>query len=60
MENTFNQDELECPYCHKMVPDPWELMGEMEDSGEVTCGSCERDFLWVRDISIYYKGKPIT
>lgn len=56
MEPTFNRDELECPYCHKMQRDLAELEG---NEGYFDCAYCLRVFKWSRDYHVTYTGTPI-
>jgi hypothetical protein len=43
-----------CPYCGYADKESWELDGEDGQEGETTCGSCERDFIYYRNVSVTF------
>ena len=57
-EETFDRDGVVCPYCGHKYRDSWELGDGGEGCGETECGSCDREFIWVRHISVSYTGRP--
>lgn len=59
IENTYRRDYLECPYCHHIDQDSWELGDGGEGCGETECGKCEREFKWSRSFSVSFIGRPI-
>lgn len=59
IEDTYNREELECPYCHHKQRDAWELGDGGEGCGETECGGCEREFRWSRMVSVSYKGSAM-
>lgn len=44
-------DNIVCPYCGGEETDSWEFH---EDSGDINCGSCHKEFHYERDISVSY------
>jgi len=51
--NTFSQDEITCPYCGYRFLDSWEYE-DIDDSVEIECGECEREFdLYVKTSTTY-------
>lgn len=44
-------DELTCPYCGYEDRDSWECR---EDDGEATCGHCEKDYSYIRNVEVTY------
>ncbi len=48
--------EITCPYCGWEDEDSWAL----EESGEVTCGECEKKFNVDREVEITYSTSKIT
>lgn len=58
-DDTYNQDVMECPYCHHKDRDACELGDGGEGCGETECGHCGRDFRWVRSISVSYTALPM-
>jgi len=59
IDETWNNDVLECPYCHHKCRDAYELGDGGEGCGETECGSCEREFRWSRSITVHYRGIPV-
>ena len=56
IEDTYNRHDLECPYCHHMHKDAWEMSPNDED-GETECEACGKEFIWSRYTSTSYTGK---
>lgn len=50
-------DEIVCPYCGHEQSDSWELK---HNEGEDFCGSCEKKFTYIRDISVSYSTKQCS
>ena len=42
--------EVVCPYCGYEFHDSWEL----DDTGDIECGSCEREFTFNRYVDVTY------
>ncbi len=59
-EETYMHDATQCPYCGRIDRDAYELGHGGEGCGETTCGSCEKDFLWQRTVSVSYTCKPVA
>ena len=57
-EETYG-DMLICPYCGCVDKNCWELGGGEDEDGETDCGSCGKTFVWHRDITVEYTGKPM-
>lgn len=55
--NTYGRDEITCPYCGLDFGDSWE---RDTDHGIERCDDCEKDFKWVRHVSIKYESEPIN
>ena len=51
----FRESEITCPYCKHKDQDSW----EMEESGEVECGSCEKEFYVEREVDVKYTSSKI-
>jgi DNA-directed RNA polymerase subunit RPC12/RpoP len=58
IEDTYNNDQLECPYCHHKDRDAYELGDGGEGCGETECHRCGKEFRWVRTITVHYTGRP--
>lgn len=43
-------DEVVCPWCGQVSSDSWEY----DDEGEEWCDQCEKDFTFVRNITVTY------
>lgn len=56
-EDTYNHDGVECPHCHHVQRDSWELGDGGEGSGETECGACEELILWTRNVHVSYSAK---
>jgi DNA-directed RNA polymerase subunit RPC12/RpoP len=54
--NTALESEVICPYCGYVARDSWELSG---DDGENTCGRCEKEYNYTRNVEITYTTTPI-
>lgn len=57
-EDTYNRNDLVCPWCGYVDRDSWELDHEKED-GETQCAACDKPILWSRHTSISYTGRAI-
>jgi len=44
-------DEIVCPYCGSEHTDSWEYK---EDSDEIQCGECEKEFTYERIVTVEY------
>jgi len=49
--DTEYEREMICPWCGHVQSDPWELR---DDDGEHDCGTCNREFKYVRQYDITY------
>jgi hypothetical protein len=49
--STEYTSEAVCPYCGREMSESW---GLEPDVGDTTCGWCERDFLYYRNIKVTY------
>ena len=48
-------DNIVCPYCGAIDEDSWEYE---DDSGEMECGDCGKEFFWSRTIvNVQYSTK---
>ncbi len=54
------RDEPICPFCGHVVGDAWELELDDEQSTEVECDECEREFTVTASVSVDYSTKPTT
>jgi hypothetical protein len=59
IEETYNHDSLECPYCHHKDMEPYELGSPDSECGTTECVKCEREYRWVRCLTVTYTGKPM-
>jgi hypothetical protein len=50
MDHSYT-DEIVCPYCGSEQGDSWELS---DDSGDLECGNCDKEFTYERDITVNY------
>ena len=46
--------EIVCPHCGHKESDSWDFGSGVNDSGEHTCGECDQDFEWDRNVTIDY------
>jgi len=53
---TFESEDLRCPYCKELISDSWECFNEDEES-EIEC-DCGKKFYGYKQISVSYKGVP--
>ena len=56
-------DEIVCPYCKYEFTDSWEVPFDdesMDDTREVTCGSCDKKIEVTRHIRVTYSTGKIT
>ena len=60
MNETYNDDGLECPSCGKVDTDAWELGDGFEGCGETECGYCDKPIKWERIVSVAYKGSVVA
>lgn len=56
-KTTYSTEGVVCPYCGHEDRDSWELGDGGEGCGETECGECEREFVWVRTLSVSYSGR---
>lgn len=49
-ETELNQHFAKCPFCGHEDRDSWEL----RDSGENTCGECEREYFYEREVVAWF------
>ena len=54
---TSYEIEMICPYCGYTERDSWELT---DDDGQNTCGQCDSEYEYTRDVSITYSTTPKT
>lgn len=47
---TMREHEATCPYCGWKERDSWEL----DDEGELACGSCGREFYYSSEVERYF------
>ena len=52
---TSYEIEIVCPYCGYTERDSWELT---DDDGENTCGRCDSEYEYTRNVSITYSTIP--
>lgn len=57
MSETYSSEGLECPHCHEVDQDAWELDG---DSGKTQCASCGKNIEWSRDTTVTYTANKAT
>ncbi len=58
-DSRYGTNEPECPYCGHIEPDAWELpFGDGDSEIDLTCGSCERDYLCERVVLVTYNTHP--
>lgn len=53
-------DEIVCPLCKHKFSDSWEYELDGDDSTEVECENCGKDFLVTISVTVNYTSKPIT
>ena len=55
-------DEPVCPYCGKVQWDAWEIdLGPgLDGEGQISCGSCDKEFLIRRHCSVTYSTMKLT
>jgi hypothetical protein len=58
-EETWNNDGVECPYCHHVHGDSWEITGNDDNEHEIECVECRRAFLCSSVTSVDYQARPI-
>ena len=51
--------EIMCPYCGESDSDSWEVRGEPDEERQITCGYCEREFLFTRSLEVTYSSRKI-
>jgi len=60
--DTVDDHNLICPYCGEKHDEPWEYFSNNDETADVICDECDRDFVAIRHISVSYqtvkKGKP--
>lgn len=54
---TSYESDLICPYCGYKEIDSWEVSG---DDGENTCGRCDSEYSYTRDVEVTYTTTPIN
>lgn len=56
-----NNESPICPHCGHKQRDAWEIdFGPgMEGETEITCGSCERDYIVSREVTVYYSTRKL-
>lgn len=47
--------EIVCPYCGEEVGDSWEY----PEVDKITCGKCEKQFIYHRDTDVTYTSNKI-
>ncbi len=54
--DTDYTDEMKCPYCGQEQADPWEYSS---DDSLATCGFCDLEFGYSRNVSVSYSTQKI-
>lgn len=56
---TNNTEGFECPFCHHIDEESYEIGDEIEGCGETFCNHCGTQYFWSRSITIHYKTGPL-
>lgn len=58
-DDCWHTDELVCPYCGHEHECSYDMIDVNKECGETTCGECDKDFYYVRTVSISYSTKKL-
>lgn len=55
----YSNREPVCPYCNHVYRDAWDLQLDEDETAEIECGKCERQFEIQKLVAITYSTKPL-